>query len=131
MIHLDTNVLIRGLPKELNSDRDTPTQISSLVYAEFLDGLNSQDPAVVVDTQLKKIAIDLLYGGGIPFDGESARLYQSLSSVSLRSGRTSKRRRLDLMIAATAVRNQATLATYNPGDFSSLEGALNVLDLSE
>ena len=124
--HLDTNVLILGVPEGFP---DAATQISSLVYAEFLDGLNSARTETVIRTQRDADGLARLYGGGVPFDGEAARIYQVLSAVSLRSGKNSRRRRVDLMIAATAVCHNAVLATYNPSDFDGLEGALEVLDL--
>ena len=125
--HLDTNVLILGVPDSVS---EVPTQISALVYAEFLEGLNSTDAEVVIQTQRRAESLNVLYGGGVPFDGESARVYQVLSGISQRSGKSSRRRRVDLMIAATAVRHDAVLMTHNPSDFVGLEGALDVVDLS-
>lgn len=43
LIHLDTNVLKKGLPAGAVLADDDDTQVSSIVYAEFLEGLNSSD----------------------------------------------------------------------------------------
>ncbi len=130
LVHLDTNVLIRGLPGNSSLSEGDTTQISSIVYAEFLEGLNSSDPGIVVATQKQVSALDDLYRGGVPFDGTTARLYQLISGVTLRSGKSSRRRRIDLMIAATAIQHSAALATYNPQDFAGLGDALQVVSLS-
>ncbi|MGV9673072.1 PIN domain-containing protein [Gordonia sp. NPDC003504] len=130
LIHLDTNVLIRGLPAGAVLADDDDTQISSIVYAEFLEGLNSSDVGVVISTQKQQARIDALYHGGVPFDGDTARLYQVISGVVSKSGQTNRRRRIDLMIAATAIQHSAALATYNAADFAGLGDALQVIDLS-
>lgn len=131
LVHLDTNVLIRGLPARPALADDDDTQISSIVYAEFLEGLNSFEPGVVIATQKQHAQIDSLYGGGVPFDGETAKLYQVISGVVLRSGQSSRRRRIDMMIAATAIQHSAALATYNAADFIGLGDALRLIDLNQ
>lgn len=129
LVHLDTNVLIRGLPATSPLSPNDTTQISSLVYAEFLEGLISDNPRVVVQTQRQLSEIDRLYDGGVPFDGETAKLYQVLAGIATRSGLSSRQRRIDLMIAAAAVRHGAAMATYNAADFAALGDAVQVIDL--
>ncbi|WP_349306133.1 MULTISPECIES: PIN domain-containing protein [unclassified Gordonia (in: high G+C Gram-positive bacteria)] len=123
-------MLIRGFPSRSPIGTNDQTQISSIVYAEFLEGLNSHDPAVVIETGRQLTLLDRLYQGGVPFDGETAKLYQVLSGVATRSGQTSRKRRIDMMIAASAIQYGAALATYNAADFTALGNALLIIDLS-
>ena len=118
MIHLDTSFLIRGLVRGTAEDRflrewlrrDIPLAISAVGWTEFLCG-----PVAAAEAELAtRIVPDR-----VPFTAddsvEAARLFN-----------LSGRRRgslADCMIAATAVRLHASLATTNPADFRRLESA--------
>ncbi len=112
MIHRDTSFLIRALVKGSAEDqrlRDwlrqgEPLGMSAIAWAEFLCG-----PVEVAEPQL----VGLLVPQRTPFAEDDAVLAARLFS-------NSGRRRGSLtecMIAAVAIRGQATLATKNPGDF--------------
>ncbi len=118
MIHLDTSFLIRGLIR--NSLEDLKLRewlmdsislgISSISWAEFLCG--------PVEPHQIELATRIVYEQ-VPFIAEDAALSAHLFNLSGR-----RRGSLtDCMIAATALRVDASLATGNPADFHRLESA--------
>ena len=62
----------------------------------------------------------------LPFDVDAARMYGRIFVAMRASGRTSRARLADLLIAATAAANGLALYTRNPGDFVGLEGLVAV-----
>ncbi|MGH8967166.1 MAG: hypothetical protein ACRDXB_17810 [Actinomycetes bacterium] len=58
------------------------------------------------------------------FDAAVAEFYGLLANVVREGGRNPRPRRLDLMIAATAVRHGLSLATRNGADLRHLERVL-------
>lgn len=118
MIHLDTSFLTRALLRDSPEDRKlrewlgagTRLAISAIGWAEFLCG-----PMAAQDIELAGQIIQ----EQVPFEGEDATLCARLFNLSGR-----RRGSLtDCMIAATAVRLDAPLATSNPQDFHRLEAA--------
>ena len=65
----------------------------------------------------------------LPFDAESARMYGRMFAAARASGRTSRARLADLLIAATAAANGLPLYTRNPADFDALKRILKVVSL--
>lgn len=65
----------------------------------------------------------------LPFDTDVAESYGLLANVVRQKGRNPRPRRIDLMIAATAVRHRLSLATRNAADFRHLERVLHVIDV--
>lgn len=118
MIHLDTSFLIRALLRDSAEQFELRrwlsngeiVGISAIGWAEFLCG-----PLTTHDVEL---AAQIVFEP-TPFAGEDAALAAELFN---RSGR--RRGSLtDCMIAATALRAEASLATANPADFRKLEPA--------
>jgi predicted nucleic acid-binding protein len=118
MIHLDTSFLIRALVRHSPQDKllrewladKAPLAVSTVVWAEFLCG-----PVESLDVEL---AVDV-FRERVPFVSDDAVLSAHLFNLS-------GRRRgslMDCMIAATAIRAEAALATANPADFRRLESA--------
>lgn len=114
-VHLDTSFLIRALQPGTTEDRklreflraDRGLAIGSIAWAEFLCG-----PLDVRQLEAAK----RLTSERIPFTEKDASLTAELFN---RSGR--RRNSLtDCMIAATALRHSAQLATANPADFKRL-----------
>ena len=62
----------------------------------------------------------------LPLDGEVARAYGRLYATMPGSGRASRRRFADLLIAATALAHGLPLFTRNPADFSGLEDLIRI-----
>ena len=63
----------------------------------------------------------------IPFEAEAARAFGRLSAAVLGAGRTPRRRTADLMIAAVAAAQRMPLYTTNPGDYTGLEGLVEIV----
>jgi hypothetical protein len=57
----------------------------------------------------------------LPYDHTAARLYGQICAAVRATGRQSRTRASDLMIAATAASNALPLYTANPGDFHGAE----------
>ena len=112
MIHLDTSFLIRAVVAGSLEDKrlrrwlrtDETVRISSLVWAEFLCG-------PVSSTAAEDVAE--LFGEPVQFEGIDATLAAQLYNL----GGRRRGSMIDCMIAAVALRDQARLATGNPGDF--------------
>ena len=65
----------------------------------------------------------------LPFDMDAARMYGRIFAAVRASGRTSRTRLADLLIAATAAANGLPLYTRNPADFAGLNQLLTVKTL--
>ena len=116
MIHLDTSFLIRSLiPGSSEAARvevwintRTPLGVSSICYAEFLCG--PLNPAHLP-------FLEQLLGEPLQFtrlDAEKAA--ELFNSSGRRRGKL-----VDCMIAATAIREGASVATSNVADFSAFQ----------
>ena len=62
----------------------------------------------------------------LPFDTNAARMYGRVFAAMRVSGRSTRSRLADLLIASTAASNGLTLYTRNPNDFMGLEQLLSV-----
>jgi predicted nucleic acid-binding protein len=118
VIHLDTSFLIRALVPRSGQDRELrkwlsrgePVGMGAIGWTEFLCG--PVDPSHVV------LASQLL-GEPVPFSSEDAEISARLFNLAGR-----RRGSLaDCMVAATALRNDAALATANAVDFAGFETA--------
>jgi len=63
----------------------------------------------------------------LPFDAAAARAYGRIFAATRATGRTSRSRLADLLIAATAVASDLPLYTRNPEDFSGLAGLVQIV----
>jgi predicted nucleic acid-binding protein len=116
MIHLDTSFLIRALVPNTAEDRrlrnwlraDETLGVSAIVWAEFLCG--------PVSTQHVELA-GLIVGDPVPFLPSDAALAARLFNLTARRRGTL----IDSMIAASAMRQRAALATSNLNDFRRFE----------
>jgi len=129
---LDTNLLIEephfGLLAE-NQD-DIEVQTSVLCYAELLEGEFSNDPVKAAQAIIQLASAHRLVGDGIPFGTAELQAYRAICAAVTRAGRTLTRaRRVDMMIAATALANGLTLATRNVDDFAAVQAIVPVIEL--
>jgi predicted nucleic acid-binding protein len=62
----------------------------------------------------------------IPFDVEAARAYGRIHAAVVASGRRSRGRFADLLIASTALAGDLPLLTRNPDDFTGLAELVDV-----
>lgn len=58
----------------------------------------------------------------LPFDARAARAFAGVAASLRRSGRKTRARAYDAMIAATAIANELPIYTCNPADFAGIEG---------
>lgn len=65
----------------------------------------------------------------LPFDAESARMYGRMFAAARTSGRSSRARLADLLIASTAAANGLPIYTRNPSDFDALKRILKVVSI--
>lgn len=118
VIHLDTSFLIRALIGGSSEDlalrtwlrASEPLAISTLAWAEFLCGPLEKPQAELASSILWRL---------VPFQESDAVLAANLFNES-------GRRRgslIDCMIAATAIRSDAILATANLADFRRFSAA--------
>ncbi len=63
----------------------------------------------------------------LPLDAEAARAYGRVFAATRATGRSSRARLTDLLIAATAAAHGLPLYTRNPGDFIGLDGIVQVV----
>jgi predicted nucleic acid-binding protein len=118
VIQLDTSFLIRGLVRGSGQDQrlrtwltdTTSLTISVIAWTEFLCGPLAPDTVELAS----RVA-----GEPVPHTSEDAVLAAHLFNVSGRRRGTL----VDCMVAATAIRNDAELATANPADFRRFEQA--------
>ena len=65
--------------------------------------------------------------GPLPFGAEAARTYGRVFAATKATGRSSRTRLADLLIASTAAAHGLPLYTRNPGDFAGLEQIVTVV----
>jgi hypothetical protein len=58
----------------------------------------------------------------LPFDADAARAYGRVAASLRAGGRKVQARSYDAMIAATAIANELPLYSFNPDDFSGIDG---------
>ena len=120
---LDTNTCIRYLNGQSDSIRQRFAEISpremalcSIVKAELYYGsLKSENP----ERNLGRLSRFFAGFVSLPFDDSAARTYGAIRSTLERSGRLVGPN--DLLIAAIALANDATLVTHNVREFSRIE----------
>lgn len=129
-IDLDTNLLIQRPQWELLPPGRHELFVSAIAFAEFSEGTAHPDPEVAARARVDLVRLREAYGDGLPFSQREADVYRELCDIIAAPGRiTGGRRRVDVMIAAVAVADNAALATRNPADFTGLETVLQVIEL--
>ncbi|MQA93793.1 MAG: PIN domain-containing protein [Streptosporangiales bacterium] len=125
---LDTCVLI-DLPQLPEAALPAASAISALSLAELSAGLHTtKDPNERARRMARVQRIEASVAP-LPFGADAARQYGVLVALTLAYGRNPRPRRLDLMVAATAVAHDLPLFTTNVGDFQGLEGAVKLVEV--
>ena len=102
--------------------------ISTVTLAELAAG-----PHATADTQEKARRQERLQRAettleALPVDVGVARAYGRVYAAVAQAGRKARgRRAFDLLVAATALANDLSLYTRNPGDFAALEDLIDVV----
>ena len=122
---LDTSVLVAGEPVATPE----PLAISVVTVAELRFGtLVARDPDEVGRRLARLAAIEAEFDP-LPVDGAVGASYAHLAAIVHRSGRPSRGRALDLLIAATAHTLGAGVATRNPRDLDGITDEVRVVPL--
>lgn len=128
-IHLDTNLLIQRPHWDRLPAGRHEVFVSAIVFAEFSEGTVHPDPQIAARARVDLVRLRQVYGDGLPFAQREADIYRELCATVVTAGRAGGRRRVDVMIAAVAVSDNAALATRNPADFAGLEAVLTLIAL--
>lgn len=126
---LDTSVIIEP-PAEGTASFADLVSVSAITVGELHYGVGaSKDP---VEQLYRKQRLQLVLDtyDVLPFDTDVAESYGLLANVVREAGRNPRPRRMDLLIAATAVRYGFSLATRNAADLQHLERVLTVIEVS-
>lgn len=116
MIQLDTNYLIAlatlGTPQGRQAEQwiesNEQLGVSAVVWTEFLSGTATANQIRLADALIQRI---------VPFGQAEATLAAALYNFAGRK----REKRLDCMIAATAIATGASLATLNRKDFAAFK----------
>lgn len=118
---LDTSVVIE-LGSLVASDLPQESFISAVTLAELSVGplVASSDDERIARQSVLQVAE--AHFTPLPFDAESARAFGRVAAGLRGSGRKSRARAYDALIAATAVRHELPIYTRNPDDFTGIDG---------
>lgn len=122
---LDTSVVIDLDVIDPDSLPDE-SAIAAVTLAELAAG-----PHATQDEEVRALRQDRLQWAAatweaLPFDAEAARMYGRIFSAIRASGRSSRSRLTDLLIAATAAANGLPLYTRNQANFAGLERLVDI-----
>lgn len=125
---LDTSVIIDPPPRGIASFADV-VSVSAVTVAELHYGVGASGDPVDQLHRRQRLQLVLDTYDVLPFDADVAEFYGLLANVVRQAGRDPRPRRMDLVIAATAVRHGFSLATRNAADLRHLERVLTVIDV--
>lgn len=122
---LDTSVLVAGEPVAGTEQ----LAISVVTIAELRFGALVAGDRDEAGRRLARLAAVEAEFDPLPVDGAVAASYAHLAAMVHRTGRTSRARSLDLLIASTAHAVGAGVATRNPRDLEGITGEVRVVAL--
>ena len=119
---LDTSVVI--LLDQLAADADLPEEplITTVTLAELSVGPLVTDDESERAVRLARLQVTEATFEPIPFDVPAARSSDTSAAELRGSGRRTKARSFDAIIAATALSRNLPIFTANPEDFTGIEG---------
>ncbi len=125
---LDTSVVIDF---DLIDSARLPDEaaISAVTVAELAAGPHAASDATERARRQDRLQWTASRWDPLPVDTEVARAYGRVYAAVRESGRSSRRRFGDLLIAATAVAHGIPLYTRNPDDFTGLEPLVTITNL--
>jgi len=125
---LDTSVIIDPPAQGIASFADE-VSVSALAVAELYYGVGASTDPVQQLHRRQRLQLVLDLYDVLPFDAEVAEFYGLLANIVRQAGRNPRPRRMDLLIAATALRHGYSLATRNGTGLRHLERVLTVIDV--
>lgn len=126
---LDTSALIDPPTLDELSRYADEVAVPAIAIGELHFGITATDDLLEQTRRRQRIQSILAVFEALPFDAATAEFYGTLASLVRAHGRNPRPRRMDLQIAATAVRHDMALVTRNASDFAGLEPALRIIDL--
>ncbi len=129
LVLLDTSVIIDPPSQGTASFADV-VSVSAVTVGELHYGVGASVDPVEQLHRRQRLRLVLDIYDVLPFDAEVAEFYGLLANVVRQIGRNPRQRRMDLMIAATAVRHGFSLATRNGADLRHLQRVLTVIDVN-
>ena len=116
---LDTSVVI-ALGALVVADLPNESFISAITLAELSVGpLVATTPDERVRRQSVLQVAEASFSP-LPFDAETARVFGRVTAALRDSGRKTRARAYDALIAATAIRHELPVYTRNPDDFEGI-----------
>jgi predicted nucleic acid-binding protein len=104
--------------------------ISTVSLAELSAGVHAAADAAERSRRMLRVQMIEATFSPLPFDVEAARLYGVIAAEVISTGRKSRRRVADLMIAGVAAANRLPLFTANPAHFRGLESIVTFIPVS-
>lgn len=101
--------------------------VSAITVAELQYGIGATPDLVEQSYRRQRLRVLLDTHDVLPVDAGVAESYGLLANLVREAGRDPRPRRMDLLIAATAVRHGFPLATRNADDFRHLGRVLSVI----
>lgn len=127
---LDTSALI-DFPAARVADVADEVAVSAVSIAELAFGVTAATDPLTQMHRRQRVQTILDRFEVLSLDVSTAEYYGALAGLVRQHGRNPRPRRVDLQIAATAARHGLTLLTRNAGDFTGLESAVAVVDLTD
>jgi predicted nucleic acid-binding protein len=128
---LDTSVLIDPPSAQQVSQHADELAVSVIAIAELQYGVTAATDPLEQTRRRQRIQNILDQFDVLPFDVPTAEYYGVMATLIRQHGRNPRARRMDLQIAATAVRHGLALLTRNIDDFAGLESAVTVIGLPD
>lgn len=125
---LDTSAVI-DLPAAGQVKPDSEYLISSITVAELNAGIHTTDDPVERARRLARLHWVNDTFEPLPFSVPAARMYGQLVALVIASGRSQRRRGMDLLIGSVAAIHRLPLVTYNADDFAGLESMLTIVGI--
>lgn len=126
---LDTSVIIDPPVRGMASVADT-LSVSAISVAELHYGVGATVDPVEQHHRTQRLRMVTDTYDVLPFDVQMAEIYGVLANLVRQAGRSPRPRRIDLLVAATAVRHGFSLATRNAADSRHLDRLLAVVAVS-
>lgn len=123
---LDTSVLI-DLDRIAAASLPDESAIAAVTLAELAAGPHATSDAHERARRQDRLLWAAATWEPIPFDAAAARMYSRVFAAVKDSGRSSRSRFADLLIAATAAANDLPLYTRNAADFAGLDRLVPVI----